>query len=283
MACANSAVTSYGLGVALDRTGSTAVARGALSDWAYCSFTRTGVNWFAGSVVTDGASGTFGVDNGALAVGGLYGATMRLISSGASQVLHPGDFTPSPANGLFGARLAISGSTVLIAGSPVDASGNSAHYGYIFANSGSTWAQQAKLVPSDLATTGTVNFDFNVALDESTAVLASTLGAYVFTKSGSTWTQIQKIPTPSNAPAFGSAIDLYGNMMVIAGTSPTGNAGAAYVYARANGTWVAGPTLATGVSGDNYGWSVGTSQGTVAVGDPSGNGRVYVYSCQPSQ
>jgi hypothetical protein len=72
-------------------------------------------------------------------------------------------------------------------------------------------------------------------------------------------------------------------MMVITGTSSTGNAGAAYVYARANGTWVVGPTLATGVNGDNYGRSVGVSQGTVAVGAPSGNGAVYVYSCQPSQ
>jgi hypothetical protein len=279
----DSNVTNFGLGVALDRSGSTAFGRGSSSNFAYCSFTKTGPNWFAGPEIMTSDSGGFGVDSGVLAVGGQYAETMFAISSSSSQVLKPADFTPSPSNGTFGTPLAISGNTVLIAGSPLDSQGLNGHYGYVFLNSGSTWVQQAKLVPSDLATTSALNFEFTVALDGTTAVLASSLGAYVFAQSGSTWAQVQKIPTPSGAPGFGSAVDLSGNLLVITGAPLGGTTGVAYVYARANGSWLAGPVLSSGTDGDDYGYSVGVSQGTVAVGAPAGDGAVYVYSCQPSQ
>jgi hypothetical protein len=276
-------VTTFGSGVALDRTGSTAVGRGT-GGLGYYSFTRTGPNWFGGAGVSISDTGQMGVDNGTLAVGGLFGGNAALISSGADQILKPSDYTPSPDNGYFGNPVAISGNTLLVAGEPVDSSGQNGHYGYIFVKSGSSWVQQAKLVPSDLATNSSPNFDFSVALDGSTAILATTQGAYVFTQSGSTWTQAQKIPTPSSAPNFGLAADLFGNMLVISGTE-LGQPipGAVYVYAHANGTWVAGPVLSTGVNGDDFGYSVGVSQGTVAIGAPAGNGAVYLYSCQPSQ
>lgn len=277
-------VTNFGLGVALDRTGSTAVGEGAGSaQWAYCAFTKTGPNWFvAPEILTDGG-GPFALDNGTLAIGGAYGEEMLEISSSASQVLKPNDFTPTPSTGTFSTALALSGKTALIAGQPLDSQGSSGHYGYVFVNSGSNWVQQAKLVPNDLPTSSDLNFEFTVALDGSTAVLASSLGAYVFSQNGSTWTQAQKLLPPPGATAFGSAVDLFGNMLVITGASSTGTTGAAYVYARVNGTWMLLPVLSSGIKGDGYGQSVGVSQGTVAVGAPAGDGSVYVYSCQPGQ
>jgi phage gpG-like protein len=125
---------------------------------------------------------------------------------------------------------------------------------YIFTRAGSTWSQQAKLVPDDLQFID--NFGQVVAIsgDGNTAIvgtqnedggpgdpLNNAGAAYIFTRSGSTWTQQAKI-TASDAQAndrLGVSVSLNSDgTYAIVGAhledggagNPTQDAGAAYIY-----------------------------------------------------
>ena len=106
----------------------------------------------------------------------------------------------------------------------------------MFARSGSTWAQQAKLTASD----GAIDdyFGWSVAISGSTVIVGapyntSQIGAaYVFTRSGSTWAQQAELN------AFDGAVgDEFGYSVVISGPTvavgaPSG-VGAVYVFENA--------------------------------------------------
>jgi hypothetical protein len=280
-------------------SGSSAVVSGlpdgsSVTNWL---FTRTGPSWFPqGAGIMPASAIDAGVvlprslamDGSNYVTGSWYGASVYATTGGQPVNLLPSDFTPAPGVGVFGGQVAISGSTALVSGGLYDAQAQLAHWGYVFVKSGASWTQQARLVPSDLASNSGPAFRFNVAINGDTAVLASTFGAYVFARSGTTWSQIQKIaPVTANAP-FGTAVALSGNLLVIGGGSETGAAGQVYVFARSKNTWVLGPTLSTGVSADGFGLSLALSQGTLVVGAPSkspttgtSTGAAYVYACSP--
>jgi len=293
--------TTFGLKVALDSTGTMAVIDSFSQGVGFTYsevLTKSGANWFPGVSITlpsnDPFASEVAADNGTVVIGGSYGAYVYATSGGTPQTLEPSDFVPmngltSAVGGYFGYSVKLSGSTLLVLGEPIDASGLLGHFGYVFVKSGSTWTQQAKLVPSDLSDTPNGSFNFSIALDGTTAALASTNGVYMFTQSGSTWTQVQKILPPSGAPAFGMSVGLSGNTMVVGGYDVDVNKGAVYVYGRSNGTWIAGPVLTSGASTDFYGYgqSVAVNQGTVAVGaefaGSTSDGAAYLYSCYPNQ
>jgi hypothetical protein len=275
-------VSSYAQGVGLDRTGANAFVAGTVNgmptEWL---FTRTGANWFGGSSVSPPESATgAAIDSGALAVGGSFNAYVYDISGGGQQTLTPSDFSPNSTNGYFGPPVAISGNTLLVTGEPLDAGLQFGHFAYIFTKSGSSWVQQAKLVPSDLASSNNPHFHFTVALDGATAVLATSAGAYVFRWADSSWTQVQKISPPTDRLEFGAAVDVSGDMMVIGAISGP-DAGAAYVYGRSGDSWILGPTLGSRSSADGFGAPVAVSGGTVAVGAPGSgsDGAVYLFAC----
>lgn len=279
------AVSTYARGVGLDQTGGAALVAGSVgataTDWM---FTRTGANWFSGPSLSLPANAAGGaIDAGLVVVGGSFSAFVYATTGGSPQTLMPSDFVPSDANGFFGPPVAISGNTILVTGEPIDSGGNLGHFGYVFVKFGSSWVQQAKLVPSDLLSSNNPHFQFSVALDGATAVLSTSFGAYVFVQSGGSWAQVQKIAPPKSTNGFGSATDLSGNALVISETSNVGTAGAAYVYGRSNGAWILGSTLSTGLN-DGFGASVAVNRGTVAVGAPSSgaDGAVYLFSCPSS-
>lgn len=280
---------TYAQPLGMDRQGAAVVvggvANGVATDW---TFTRTGANWFAGTAVmppevNDSMNGV-AIDAGTFVVGGLYGA-YAYAGTGGPQTLAPSDYSPSSAAGFFGTPVAMSGDTMLIAGEPYDSAGSLGHFAYVFVKSAATWVQQAKLVPSDLATNSAPHFQFSVALDGSTAVLGTSSGAYVFVRTGSSWIQSQKISAPVAATNFGASVDLSGSAMVVGAISSNGGAGAAYVYGRSNGVWMAGPVLASNANDDGFGMSVAVDQGTVAIGAPysTSDGAVYLFSCQPNR
>ncbi len=81
---------------------------------------------------------------------------------------------------------------------------------YVFVRSGTTWSQQARLMPA----AGAVGNEFgrNVSLDGDTVIITSpTRGAkgekpgaaYVFTRSGTTWTEQAKLTAPDVAKPSG--------------------------------------------------------------------------------
>src|SRR6185312_1728324 len=150
-------------------------------------------SWFPAGSFSPSQSGSVGIDSGAVVIGGGEAAYTYSISGEMLQTLTAPDFVAGGTTGAFGAPSVISGDTLLVTGEPEDSSFNLGHFGYVFVRSGSGWAQQGKLIPSDLAANSGPHFQFSVALDENTAVLASTSGAYVFARIGTAWSEVQKI------------------------------------------------------------------------------------------
>lgn len=114
--------------------------------------------------------------------------------------------------------------------------------------------------------------------------------AYVFDRSGNgAWTEQQKLrsTSPSLLGAFGRAVAVSNNTAVIGATGENGTLvspdqpGAAYVFARSNGTWTAQQAFPAGAAPGctySFGYSVAVDGDTVVVGcntddipgDPSG-------------
>jgi hypothetical protein len=199
----------------------------------------------------------------------------------------------------FGVSDAISGdgNTALI-GAPNDGPGSV----WVFSHSGSTWTQQAKLLPNDLgAPLGDPVFGEAVAIsgDGDTALIGapgdttagSPSGAFwIFTRSGSTWTQQGPRLVPPEISDVGEAgfsvsLSSDGNTALIGDPSDNLNVGAAFVYTRSGGVWTESQKL-TGsgeVGAARFGDAVAISgDGTTAlVGGPhdsSNDGAVWAFA-----
>ncbi len=144
-------------------------------------------------------------------------------------------------------------------------------------------------------------FGSSVAVDGGTAVVgapwaSSNAGAaYVYTRTVTGWVVQQKL-TPSDLASggyFGQSVAISGDRLVVgafnAFTPTTAYGGAAYVFARVNGTWVPDAKLVApdGDSPDRFGLSVAISGNTTAVGAPWDDhgagvdaGSVYVFVLQ---
>ena len=166
--------SAYGTTVALD--GTTAMVGGAPSGtptiWV---FTETGTSWFYETTImpTTGIMypPNIAISGNTAIISGAYAATVYTGSGSswsAQATLLPSDYVPSDSIGYFGSEVAIDGDTALVEANPYDASGQAAHWVYVFVRSGSTWSQQAKLVPSGLAATASPQFQFSLRISSIT-------------------------------------------------------------------------------------------------------------------
>jgi hypothetical protein len=186
----------------------------------------------------------------------------------------------------FGFSVSIDGDTALI-GAPLNLQSPGA--AYVFTRSGTTWSQQAKLIPAD-GVNGD-SFGYSVALSGDTAVIGAyqnnndTGAVYVFTRSGTVWSLQEKL-TASDAAAtdqFGRAVGLSGDTAVIGAWFKNQNAGAAYIFMRSGATWsqqaeISDPGAA---ANDEFGWAVAVDSDTALIGSPGvkqGNGAAYVFT-----
>jgi hypothetical protein len=179
---------------------------------------------------------------------------------------------------------------------------------YVYTVSGSTFTQQAQLIPS--VNSQTYSFGENVVINSDGTYIAvcckrepvggnSNQGAvYIFTRSGSTWTEQQRILNPLASTAaqyFGAdaAIDDTGTYLLITeynhhDPGSFTNTGTVHFYTRSGSTWtkqgeVQSTDLATE---DYYGSSVSmTPDGTYAIisapqdDSPSQNaGSCYIFT-----
>ncbi|MFN7783360.1 MAG: FG-GAP repeat protein [Lysobacterales bacterium] len=202
----------------------------------------------------------------------------------------------------FGHAVAVSGDTALV-GAYLHSVGSAAEQGstYVFTRNGSTWTQQAKLVPND----GRVFdwFGYAVAVSGDTALVGARFGdvgasfnqgsAYVFTRNGGIWTQQAKLVAADGAEQdwFGSSVALFGNTALVGatqhGVSGVPRQGAAYVFTRAGSFWSQQAKLVAADGGfqDFFGLSVALSADTALVGARldllnagQERGAVYVYT-----
>ncbi|MCK9516995.1 MAG: FG-GAP repeat protein [Ottowia sp.] len=209
------------------------------------------------------------------------------------------------ADDRFGYSVAISGdgTTAIIGSYQDDDLGDQSGSAYIFTRSGSTWTQQAKLVPSDGAANDWFGFLVAISGDGNTTIVgayqdddngSNSGSAYIFTKSGVTWTQQAKLVPSDGAGGdlFGwsVAISAYGNTAIVGSylDNDLGSAsGSVYVFTRSGVTWTEQAKLlaSDGAANDNFGYSVTISGdgNTAIVGsrfddDRGGNsGSAYIY------
>jgi hypothetical protein len=189
------------------------------------------------------------------------------------------------ANDNFGDSVAIAGSAAVVG---ADGKNSATGAAYVFANSGSSWTQQAKLNASDGAASD--SFGFSVAISGSNALIGargknSLVGAvYVFARSGTAWSQQAELTASDGAPPdnFGFSVAISGTTALIGAPEANSTAGAAYVFVGAGSTWAQqAKVIASGAaSGDGFGASVAISGFSPIVGAPNRNsvtGAAYVY------
>jgi FG-GAP repeat protein len=179
----------------------------------------------------------------------------------------------------FGQAVSLSGDRVAIGAGGVGVNGIGAVY--VFVRTGTSWAEEAKLTPSDGAAFDA--FGASVALDADTIVVgapmkpAPALGsyangaAYVFTRDGGGWSEQSKLTAAgANGDLFGYAVDVAGDRAVIGAPYANTAQGQAYVFARSGTTWSQQAMLTTigGAAGDELGWSVALGDESVFVGAP---------------
>ncbi len=193
----------------------------------------------------------------------------------------------------FGFSVALSGNLAVI-GAPGQQVGATLGQGaaYVFAKSGSTWTQQAKLVASDGAARD--YFGASVATDGATIFVSATwktIGSnseqgavYVFTRAGTTWTQQARFVAADGAASdhFGQSVAFRGSTALVGASHSDGDHGSAYVFTQSGTTWTQQAKLlaADGAAGDLFGTAVALGATTAVVGAAGCNsyqGAVYAF------
>ena len=169
----------------------------------------------------------------------------------------------------FGFSVALSADTALVGAIHNDDHGISSGSAYVFTRSGTTWTEQAKLLPGD-GSPGD-RFGGSVALDGDTAVinaLANDNGhhsgaAYAFVRVDGHWTEQAKLQPTDGAGGdiFGCSIALDQDTVLIGAYKDDDHgtdSGSAYVFTRAGDLWMEQAKLLPddGARGDNFGVSV---------------------------
>ena len=179
----------------------------------------------------------------------------------------------------FGYSVALSDDWVL-AGSPYhDNLGGNAGAAYVFDSMG---ILAARLEPSGPSPAG-AEFGYSVALDGDLAVVGagsentdagSDAGAaYVFRAVGDVWSEEARVEAPATesgvtSDLLGRSVDVSGERVVVGAQRADGDAGRAYLYVPAAGSWrIASVFTASDVnSSDRFGWAVGIDGDSVVAG-----------------
>ena len=190
----------------------------------------------------------------------------------------------------FGNAVAIDGNTAVIGAVDRGLNALRSFHGiggaYVFVRHGTTWSQQALLLPDSLDNVVGESFGFSVGLSGQTLLVGAPgdsgeQGAvFEFTRTGATWAQTAKF-TGSNSvgfDTFGWSLAFSGNRAVVGAPQQDGFTGEAYIFTQSGTQFteqaaVVGPHRQTG---DLFGRSVGLSGTTALIGAP-GADAAYVF------
>ena len=270
-------------------------------------FVRSGGVWMEEAKLSpsDGDAGDFfgwtGVIHGDTAIIGAFGDDELGTDSGSAYVFvrngtvwtEQDKLVPVDGAGgdLFGKAVVVAGDTAVVGSRWDDVSGENSGSAYVFERNGTSWNEQAKLVPDDGQAFDV--FGRDVWLSGDTTVIGAptadglapdTGAAYVFVRSGNDWEQQAKLQADDGAQGdvFGKSVTISGDMALIsspkgeiveAGTEriPSGEgAGSAYVFARSGSSWTQVDKLVPSDGGvkDLFGWDVSLVGKTAVVGSP---------------
>lgn len=307
----------FGYSVAM--SGNTAIigapgdnAQGTLSGSAYV-FTLVGSSWVQQAKLTpsDGAAragfGRAVALSGDTALVGAPNAAITGTETGAVYVFVRSGTTWSEQAKLvaldyvvfdgFGSNVSLSGGTAAIGSPYADAFGENSGAAYVFVRSGTSWSQQAKIIPIDGRSLDL--FGSSVSLSGETLAVGSPAdddnavasgSAYVFLRTGLNWGQQQKIRPADglSGDLFGTGITVDGDTLVVGSPDDDDNglaSGSAYVFTRGGTSW----SLQTKImaldasAGDFFGATVSLRGDNLLIGafldDRAVNdsGSVYAY------
>lgn len=278
-------------------------------------YTRVGFNWVQQQVLQSpvNTSGLFfgealALDDNTLAVSSYYqddsAGAVYLYTRAAGVWTLQATLTANDraAGDLFGVALALDGNTLAVSAPGADTTaGTDSGAVYIFTRTGSTWAQQAKLVTNSPAS----GAGRSLALEAGTLLIGdpeATVGAMaragrvmVYTGGGATWTPraIVTASAPQATARFGYSLSYFGGasggqVAVGAPGLATGeDSGAVYLFAGSGASWtqVVHLTPNTPQAGQTFGEEVGWNGQRLLVGAPNydagtlqSSGAVYVFA-----
>jgi hypothetical protein len=203
------------------------------------------------------------------------------------------------ANDKYGSSVAVNGTTGVVGAPyssrfrPFDGSV------YVYTRSGATWAQQARLSPTDPSNSTFTGYSVDVdgdtiiaGSDGSNAPATDSGAAYVFFRTGTAWAQQAKL-VASDASAddrLGYSVAIDGDTAVVAAVGDDGagaDSGSAYVFVRNGSTWTEQAKLVAsdGAAADSFGTWVDIDGDTIVVGAAGDNdgadfntGAAYVFT-----
>ena len=204
-----------------------------------------------------------------------------------------------------GWAVAISGNTAVVGARNEDfarSTGALANAGasYIYVRSGSTWIQEARLVPRDPNPGDT--FGVSVAIDGNTVVVGATGSdpddisnagaAYIFVREGVNWIQKAKLLASDPVPDdnFGSSVAIEGDTILVGADNKdifiNFDSGAVYVFIRRGNSWDQKAKLVASDArpGAYFGGAVALAGNRIVVGATEANpaglrgpGAAYVF------
>lgn len=199
----------------------------------------------------------------------------------------------------FGVSVSIDGDYTIVGAYYDQDKGFRSGSAYIFKRDGTTWTQQAKLVPWDLGVQDC--FGQSVAISGEYAIIGAPYSdynstdsgvMYIYKRSGTTWTLQTKLAGSDTSAFkwFGYSVSISGNYAIIGQVYDNDKgyaSGSAYIFKRASGSWSQQDkiTASDGAPDDQFGWSVSISGDLAIVGTPwnddmgwdSDSGSAYIF------
>ena len=304
----------FGNAVAVD--GDTAIVGAKLDDDFGTSsgsvyvFVRTGTTWtqqaklhasnassyqaFGYSVALCGDTAVIGATGS-----GVGGSAYVFVRAGTAWTqqrrLSASDAAPGDA---FGFAVGVDADTAIVGSRWDDDYGQATGSAYVFARTGTSWSEQAKLLPNDAHEKHwfgvSVDVDGDTALvgapwDEEIVIHAG--AAYVFGRAGTVWSQEAKLLATDGATGdyAGWAVGLDGDTALVGAPNGKGvvyGSGVAYVFQQWGGAWSQRAKLdaADAYLNDEFGYAVALDGDTALVGarwdDDLGafSGSAYIFA-----
>ncbi len=269
---------TFGRAVAV--SGDTVLVGSPVARAAY-AWKRTGTTWTEQQKLSpipseNGFGSAVAISGDEALVGSLENRVRAYSRTGTTwtnyQALSPQDASSGDE---FGLAIAMDASGVALIGSSRDDDlGTDSGSVYAFVRSGTTWAEQWKMLAAD----GVANdrFGYSLALSGTTALIGASAGtfgngygtgfAYVFVRAGTTWVQETKLPRGTAGYSFGTGVGLDGDDAFVGVTLQNH----VRSYSRSGTTW-SGPTsqyASRSASDDYFGYAASLSGNTLVVGLP---------------
>jgi len=148
------------------------------------------------------------------------------------------------AGDFFGWSVSVSGDYAIVGAFDDDDNGSDSGSAYIFKRSGTSWSEQAKLLPADGAADDL--FGNSVSISGDYAVVGARLdddnginsgSAYIFERSGTSWSQQAKLVASDGAAGdyFGGSVSISGDYAIIGAYGDDDNgtgSGSAYMFGK---------------------------------------------------